>query len=67
MLTRRDNSRMAKKGRRSTSGERLTAIQMYENRIPADRIADILGVSSEAYSKSSLKKYKPMAALNDVR
>jgi len=28
---------MAKKGRRATNEERLAAIQMHENRIPADR------------------------------
>ena len=36
---------MAKKGRRATNEERFAAIQMHEYRIPADRIADILGVS----------------------
>lgn len=36
---------MAKKGRRATNEERLAAIQMHENNIPATRIAEILGVS----------------------
>jgi transposase len=36
---------MAKKGRRATNEERLTAIQMYENNIPVTRISEILGVS----------------------
>lgn len=36
---------MAKKGRRASNEERLTAIRMHEQRIPADRIAEILGVN----------------------
>ncbi|MGH3903850.1 MAG: IS630 family transposase [Pseudonocardiaceae bacterium] len=35
---------MVKKGRRATNEERLAAIQMYENGLTADRIADILEV-----------------------
>lgn len=35
---------MAKKGRRATNEERLAAIQMYDNGITADRIAEILAV-----------------------
>jgi transposase len=37
--------RMAKKGRRATNEERLAAIQMYDNGLSADRIAEIMGVS----------------------
>src|SRR5580692_3897351 len=36
---------MAKKGRRATSEERLAAIQMYDNGLTADQIAEILNVS----------------------
>jgi transposase len=36
---------MAKKGRRATNEERLAAIQMYDNGLSADRIAEIMGVS----------------------
>src|SRR5919197_942472 len=36
---------MAKKGRRATNEERLSAIQMYDNGLTADRIAEILDVS----------------------
>src|SRR5687767_7985930 len=36
---------MARKGRRATSEERLTAVQMYENGISPDRISEILDVS----------------------
>ena len=35
---------MAKKGRRATNEERLAAIRMYENKLTADRIAEILEV-----------------------
>jgi transposase len=35
---------MAKKGRRATNEERLAAIQMYDNGLTADRIAEILNV-----------------------
>jgi len=35
---------MAKKGRRATNEERLAAIQMYDNGLTADRIAEILDV-----------------------
>jgi transposase len=35
---------MAKKGRRATNEERLAAIQMYDNGLTADRIAEILEV-----------------------
>ncbi|MCA1681933.1 MAG: helix-turn-helix domain-containing protein [Actinobacteria bacterium] len=35
---------MAKKGRRATSEERLTAIQMYENGLTADQITEIMDV-----------------------
>ena len=35
---------MAKKGRRATNEERLVAIQMYDNGLTADRIAEILTV-----------------------
>jgi transposase len=35
---------MAKKGRRATNEERLAAIQMYDNGLTADRIAEILTV-----------------------
>jgi len=35
---------MAKKGRRATNEERLAAIQMYDNELTADRIAEILNV-----------------------
>ena len=35
---------MAKKGRRATNEERLAAVQMYDNGLSADRIAEILGV-----------------------
>ena len=35
---------MAKKGRRATNEERLAAIRMYENKLAADRIAEILDV-----------------------
>lgn len=35
---------MAKKGRRATNEERLVAIQMYDNGLTADRIAEILNV-----------------------
>jgi transposase len=36
---------MAKKGRRATNEERFTAVQMYENGISAEEVAQILGVS----------------------
>lgn len=36
---------MAKKGRRSTNEERLAAVQMYDNGLDPDRIADIMNVS----------------------
>lgn len=36
---------MAKKGRRATNEERLAAIQMYDNGLTPDRIADIMNVS----------------------
>ncbi|MBV8993866.1 MAG: transposase [Pseudonocardiales bacterium] len=36
---------MAKKGRRATNEERLVAIQMHDNGLSADRIAEIMGVS----------------------
>ncbi|MGH3319345.1 MAG: IS630 family transposase [Nocardioidaceae bacterium] len=36
---------MAKKGRRATNEERLIAVQMHQNGLSGDRIADILGVS----------------------
>lgn len=35
---------MAKKGRRATNEERLTAIQMYDNGLTPDQIADIMNV-----------------------
>jgi transposase len=35
---------MAKKGRRATNEERLAAIQMYDNGLDADRIAEIMNV-----------------------
>jgi transposase len=35
---------MAKKGRRAINEERLAAIQMYDNGLTADRIAEILDV-----------------------
>ena len=35
---------MAKKGRQATNEERLAAIRMYENKLTADRIAEILEV-----------------------
>ena len=35
---------MAKKGRRATNEERFAAIQMYDNGLTADRIAEILNV-----------------------
>jgi transposase len=35
---------MAKKGRRATNEERLAAIQMYDNGLSADRIAEMLNV-----------------------
>jgi transposase len=35
---------MAKKGRRATNEERLAAIQMYDNGLTADRIAEVLNV-----------------------
>jgi transposase len=35
---------MAKKGRRATNEERLAAVQMYDNGLTADRIAEILDV-----------------------
>jgi transposase-like protein len=35
---------MAKKGRRATNEERLAAIQMYDNGLTADQIAEILDV-----------------------
>jgi transposase len=35
---------MAKKGRRTTNEERLVAIQMYDNGLTADQIAEILNV-----------------------
>jgi len=40
-----NNRLRGKKGRRATNEERLAAIQMHENNIPATRIAKILGVS----------------------
>lgn len=40
-----DTSGMAKKGRRSTNEERLTAVRMYDNGLDPERIADIMGVS----------------------
>jgi transposase len=39
-----DTCDMAKKGRRATNEERLAAIQMYDNGLTADRIAEILDV-----------------------
>ncbi|MPY78685.1 MAG: helix-turn-helix domain-containing protein, partial [Actinophytocola sp.] len=36
---------MAKKGRRATNEERLTAVRMHENGLSAERIAEIMGVS----------------------
>ena len=51
---------MAKKGRRATKEERLAAIQMYDNGLTADRIAEIL----VRYSKPHVieKKNKPRPA-----
>ena len=39
-----DTYGMAKKGRRATNEERLAAIQMYDNGLTADQIAEILDV-----------------------
>jgi transposase-like protein len=46
---------MAKKGRRATNEERLAAIQMYDNGLTADQIAEILNVGRSSVFDWSLE------------
>jgi transposase len=56
---------MAKKGRRATNEERFTAIQMHENGLTADRIADILDVGrSSVFEWISKYREGGLAALS---